>query len=108
MLRAQCAVYLELLPLVNSERAVLLDQPELLRELRGLERSRGGNGKDKVDHRGAGSRDDVANASSGALVLAQAPQRCPGVYVFHGSDERPRMADEHLFTRINYGYTRND
>ena len=80
--RNRSEIYLELLPLVNSERAVLLDHPELLRELRGLERRRGSGGKDKVDHRGAGSRDDVANASSGALVLAQAPQRTPGVYVF--------------------------
>jgi hypothetical protein len=75
--RNRSEIYLELLPLVNSERTVLLDQPDLLRELRGLERRRGGNGKDKVDHRGAGSRDDVANACSGALVLAKLPSRCP-------------------------------
>ena len=35
------ALYLELLPLVNSGQVRLLDQPELLRELRGLERCRG-------------------------------------------------------------------
>ena len=71
-------LYLELLPLINSERAVLLDVPELLRELRGLERRRGANGKDRVDHRGAGSRDDTANACAGSLVLAQAKEWiCP-------------------------------
>ena len=34
------ALYLELLPAVNAERVRLLDEPELLRELRGLERRR--------------------------------------------------------------------
>ena len=35
------ALYLEFLPLVNSGHVRLLDQPELLRELRTLERCRG-------------------------------------------------------------------
>ena len=60
-------LYLELLPLVNAERVRLLDDPELLRELRGLERRRGTSGRDKVDHR-PGFHDDRANAATGALV----------------------------------------
>jgi hypothetical protein len=64
------ALYLEALALVNSERAVLLDQPALLRELRGLQRRRGTAGRDKVDHR-AGGHDDQANVACGALVLAR-------------------------------------
>jgi hypothetical protein len=65
------AVYLELLPLVNSQRAVLLDHPELLRELRGLERRRGSSGKDRVDHRSAsGSHDDAANCVALSIVGA--------------------------------------
>lgn len=35
------ALYLELLPLMNADRVRLLDVPDLLRELRGLERRRG-------------------------------------------------------------------
>jgi hypothetical protein len=62
-------LYLELLPLVNAGRARLLDLPDLLRELRGLERRRGTNGRDKVDHR-SGAHDDLANSCAGALVLA--------------------------------------
>ena len=62
-------VYLELLPLVNSGQALLLDVPELLRELRGLERRRGTSGRDRVDH-APGAHDDWANAAAGALVLA--------------------------------------
>jgi hypothetical protein len=62
-------LYLELLPLVNAGRARLLDLPDLLRELRGLERRRGTSGRDKVDHR-SGAHDDLANSCAGALVLA--------------------------------------
>ncbi|WHZ30064.1 MAG: hypothetical protein OJF51_004866 [Nitrospira sp.] len=78
--RDRSEIYLELLPLINSERAVLLDHAELLRELRGLERRRGTSGKDKVDHR-RGSTDDIANASAGALVLANKPLCVCGVFV---------------------------
>jgi hypothetical protein len=63
------ALYLELLPLVNAERVRLLDVPELLRELRGLERRRGLAGRDRIDHR-PGQHDDRSNAAAGALVLA--------------------------------------
>jgi hypothetical protein len=62
-------LYLELLPLVNSGQALLLDTPELLRELRGLERRRGTNGRDRVDH-APGGHDDLANSAAGALVSA--------------------------------------
>lgn len=63
------SIYLEMVPLINSKRAVLLDHPELLRELRGLERRRGSSGKDKVDHR-TGMHDDMANSSALAIVQA--------------------------------------
>ena len=80
--RNRSEIYLELLPLINSERVVLLDHADLLRELRGLERKRGTSGRDKVDHSSrAGSRDDIANACSGALVEAGIPAITPGVFV---------------------------
>jgi hypothetical protein len=60
-------LYLELLPRINARAVVLLDTPDLLRELRGLERRRGGAGRDRVDHR-PGEHDDLANAAAGALV----------------------------------------
>jgi hypothetical protein len=54
--RDRSALYLELVPLINSQRVALLDQAELLRQLRGLERRRGASGRDHVDHqRGAGA-----------------------------------------------------
>lgn len=62
-------LYLELLPLLNADRIRLLDLPDLLRELRGLERRRGLAGRDRIDHR-SGQHDDRANAAAGALVRA--------------------------------------
>jgi hypothetical protein len=72
--RDRSALYHELQPLINAERAVLLDQPELLRELRGLERRRGPSGRDRVDHP-PGRHDDRANAAAGALANALRPHR---------------------------------
>jgi hypothetical protein len=62
-------IYLSLLPRVNAGCIVLLDAPDLLRELRGLERRRGLAGRDRIDHR-PGSHDDLANAAAGVLLLA--------------------------------------
>jgi len=67
-------IYLEMLHLVNARGCLLLDSPDLLRELRGLERRRGASGKDRIDHRRDG-HDDRANASAGALVLAAGRRR---------------------------------
>ena len=79
----QSDAYLALLSIVNSQHVVLLDEPQLLRQLRGLERRRGLSGRDKVDHRsGSGSHDDLAASCATAIVQAKAPQMVPGVYCF--------------------------
>lgn len=71
--RTTSETYLELLPLVNAGTVRLLDHPELLRELRGLERRRGLSGRDRVDHR-PGAHDDRAAAAAMALVVAATPR----------------------------------
>jgi hypothetical protein len=76
--RDRSQIYLELLPAVNARRVLLLDNTELMRELRGLERRRGASGRDRVDHR-PGQHDDRANAAAGALVLAARPQLAPRI-----------------------------
>jgi len=63
-------IYLRALIQINSGLVTLLDHPELLRELRGLERRRGSQGRDRVDHTRAG-HDDLANSALGAVVLAE-------------------------------------
>src|SRR5262249_42602897 len=78
--RDTSATYLEFLPLVNAGACVLLDLPDLLRELRGVERRRGSSGRDRVDHR-PGAHDDRAVACAGALVRAsQRRTVSPGVW----------------------------
>ena len=74
--RDASSLYLELLPLINAQRARLLDHAELLKELRGLERRRGTSGKDRVTHR-SGARDDLANSCAGVLVLTAESARGP-------------------------------
>jgi hypothetical protein len=60
-------LFLELLPLVNTGRVELLDDPTLRAQLLVLERRAVRGGKDSVDHP-RGAHDDVANAVAGALV----------------------------------------
>jgi hypothetical protein len=60
-------LYVELLPLLTSRRARLLDQPRLMAQLLALERRTGASGRDAISHPRE-ARDDVANAAAGALV----------------------------------------
>ena len=80
--RDRSSIYLELLPAINAQRVVLLSDPELLRELRGLERRRGSGGRDRVDH-GPGGHDDRANSAAGVLtkLLAWQPPVATGTVI---------------------------
>ena len=71
--RDRSALYLELLPAINAKKVLLLDAPDLLRELRGLERRRGSSGRDRIDH-ASGAHDDLAVAAAGALLAATNPK----------------------------------
>jgi hypothetical protein len=84
-------LYLSLLAAVNSRAIDVPDLPELLRELRGLERRQGTAGRDKVDH-GPGQHDDLANALAG-LVHAVPAQRFGGVVLTGGmmQSEKERL-----------------
>jgi len=61
-------IYGELLPLINSRRATLLDDVKLVTQLCALERRTSRGGKDSIDH-APGAHDDRINAVAGALVL---------------------------------------
>ena len=60
-------LYGNMLPLLNSGRAELLDHPRLHAQLLGLERRTARGGRDSIDHP-PGGHDDLANAACGALV----------------------------------------
>lgn len=79
-------LYVELVPVVNAGGLELLDQAELLRELRGLERRRGNSGRDRVDHR-RGAHDDRANALAGLVSLLPASRS--GARMVHALTGRP-------------------
>ena len=72
-------IYVDLLPLINSEAIDLLDHERLLLQLTSLERRTSRAGKDSIDHP-PGAHDDVANAVAGALVTAY---KEPGVANFN-------------------------
>jgi hypothetical protein len=63
-------LYTALLPVLNSHRAELPDNPRLISQLCQLERHAGST-KDNVRHP-PGGHDDVANAVAGAVVMALA------------------------------------
>jgi hypothetical protein len=68
MHKDRSAIYVELLPLLNSGRVDLLDHTRCVAQFCQLER-RAGRGRDVIDHP-PGGHDDVCNAVAGALVLA--------------------------------------
>lgn len=72
-------IYIDLLPLLNSERAELPPIPQLSNELIGLERRTSRSGRDIIDH-APGGHDDLCNAVAGAVVFsAQARKEIPNI-----------------------------
>jgi len=82
-------LYLEALPYISSGMVELLDNRDLLRELRLLERKRGSSGKDTVDHPrsigGGVPHDDLANATAGMIAMAHQKRSTPGLIWISGS-----------------------
>jgi hypothetical protein len=87
-------MYLDLLPLINSQAVDLLDNDRLVTQLVALERRTSRGGRDSIDH-GPGGHDDVANAVAGVLVRAI---KLLGT----GADFRPRLGN--LPPRANVGH----
>jgi hypothetical protein len=68
--KAKSELYGELLPLLNSGTAELLDHARLLAQLGSLERRTARGGRDSIDHP-PGGHDDLINAACGALLAAR-------------------------------------
>jgi hypothetical protein len=64
-------IYIEWLPILNSERCRLLDHPKLISQFAALERrTTKGTGRDIIDHpQVKGAHDDISNAVAGAIVF---------------------------------------
>jgi len=67
--RDRSALYANMLPLLTSGRARLLDSKRLIQQLAGLERTVLPAGRERIDHV-RGGHDDLSNSTAGALVLA--------------------------------------
>ncbi len=91
------AIYLELLPLINSGRCELLDNKRLKVQLNSLERRTRSGGRDSVDSF-PGLHDDVSNVAAGALVIAEKKEkkRIGFRRITYGPDE-PEDFWEHVF-----------
>jgi hypothetical protein len=66
--KSRSEIYLEFLPMLNSQRTKLLDNKKLIAQLVGLERRISRSGRESIDH-SPGGHDDLANAAAGALTL---------------------------------------
>jgi hypothetical protein len=66
--RNKSEIYVEVLPLLNSSRVELLDNPRLLSQLLALERRTSSVGREIVDHP-VGQHDDLINSAAGALFV---------------------------------------
>jgi hypothetical protein len=98
-------LYRDVLPLLNSGRAELLDHSRLIQQLLSLERRTARGGKDSIDH-APRAHDDLANAAAGALVLAlesSQSRRAVGQLAAGNTDRRKalenRLALEELIRR---------
>lgn len=76
--RSRSEIYLEVLPLLTSGRAQLLDNKRLVNQLTSLERRAVRGGRDSVDH-APGQHDDCANSAAGALTLVLDDSQTLGV-----------------------------
>lgn len=68
--KSKTEIYAAFLPILNSERARLIEAPKLEAQIVSLERrTTRGTGRDIIDHpQVKGAHDDVANAAAGAIV----------------------------------------
>jgi hypothetical protein len=68
--KSKSEIYIDLLPMLNSGREALLDNPRMVAQLCSLERrTTRGTGRDIVDHP-PNAHDDLINAAAGVLCLA--------------------------------------
>jgi hypothetical protein len=71
----------DLLPVINSRRAALLDDGRMVSQLTALERRTSRGGRDSIDHP-PGGHDDLANAVAGAISMLVSDEE-PGMIAFY-------------------------
>jgi hypothetical protein len=66
--KSKSELFGELLPVINSRRATLLDHGRIVSQLTALERRTSRGGRDSIDHPPSG-HDDLANAVAGVIAM---------------------------------------
>ncbi len=66
--RPRSELYRDMLPLLNSGRAELLDSPKLVTQIVGLERRVARGGRESIDH-APRAHDDLANVAAGVICM---------------------------------------
>ena len=86
-------LYLTFLPLLNSGRVDLLDNPRMVSQFVNLERRTARGSRNSVDHPRSG-HDDISNVVAGASTTAA--DDTPGIIAFYRllNEEDKRRADE--------------
>lgn len=93
--RAKNEIYIDFLPLLNSGRTELLDNPRLVNQLCGLERRTSRGGRDSIDHP-PGGHDDLANAAAGCAVLLVPSQRMASEGIYRLYERQYHEMQRHL------------
>ncbi|WP_200922199.1 hypothetical protein [Sphingomonas sp. Leaf23] len=88
-------LYRDMLPVLNSGRVSLLDDPKLINQIVGLERRTARGGRDSIDH-APGGHDDIANAVAGVISNAALPPWQPWAFIF------PETGPKTLETQRSY------
>lgn len=82
-------IYRDLLPVLNSGKADLLDSDRLVSQLVGLERRVSRGGRELIDH-APNAHDDLANAAAGVIGLCRAKPAAPtALFGLYGYGEPP-------------------
>jgi hypothetical protein len=89
-------LYRDLLPVLNSGKAELLDSPRLINQLTALERRTSRGGRDSIDHP-PGGHDDLCNCVAGAIVLAGS--RAGPLVIPPAALARAKMPDRRMIAR---------
>ena len=105
-------LFVELLPLANSNSIELLDHPRLAAQLGALQRRVGRSGKDSIDHpKNVRAHDDLAVAAAGALVAALTTAGKVSLdQVFHGCIKNSGVSEASRVHCVLHGgnYTPSD
>ena len=99
--RDRSAIYLDLLPYLNSLRAELLNHPRMLNQFLSLQRRTGPSGKDSIDApRRKKFHEDCANVCAGVLVEASSAVYVPPMKALP-SDASPQRESVKRFPELS-------